>query len=610
MKLVTAIIKPGAMESVKSGLQEIGIKGMTVSDASGFGRQMGHTEVYRGAEYVVNLIPKVRLEIIVDDNEIENVLNTIVKSANTGAIGDGKVWVTPVEEIVRVRTGERGVSAIQPNKQGKPQTRLLMFEGLTSRFGSALSKLRSRGKLSTSDIEDTFDEIRNALLDADVALEVVNQFIEIAKAKSLELLKELQAGSNQAQAVFDLIHAELVEILGGQARRIRFAKNPPTVIMLAGLQGAGKTTLAGKLAKFLKEQGNTPLLVASDLQRPNAVTQLQIVGEQVSVPVFAPEPGNGVGDPVKVAKAGLDFAKQKLHNMVIVDTAGRLGVDEELMDEAISIRNAINPDEILFVVDAMIGQDAVRTANAFASGVGFDGVVLTKLDGDAKGGAALSIAKLTGKPILFASTGEKLSDFDTFYPERMASRILGMGDVATLAEQAKKALDGETTKRLEEKFVKGEDFTLEDFLEQLQGISKMGSMSKILGMMPGINMGSAQMKKQMASIDDSEITKSTAIVQSMTPAERKDPKILNGSRRARIAKGSGRQVSEVNNLVDKFAQAQKAMKMMRSGAAIPGMPAMPGMPAIPGMPSPKAQIVQKKKSRSGNPAKRAQEESR
>jgi signal recognition particle subunit SRP54 len=479
-----------------------------------------------------------------------------------------------------------------------------MFEGLTSRFGSALSKLRSRGKLSTSDIEDTFDEIRNALLDADVALEVVNQFIEIAKAKSLELLKDLQAGSNQAQAVFDSIHAELVEILGGKARRIRFAKNPPTVIMLAGLQGAGKTTLAGKLAKFLKEQGNTPLLVASDLQRPNAVTQLQIVGEQVSVPVFAPESGNGVGDPVKVAKAGLEFAKQKLHNMVIVDTAGRLGVDQELMDEAISIRNAINPDEILFVVDAMIGQDAVRTANAFASGVGFDGVVLTKLDGDAKGGAALSIAKLTGKPILFASTGEKLSDFDSFYPERMASRILGMGDVATLAEQANKALDGETTKRLEEKFVKGEDFTLEDFLEQLQGISKMGSMSKILGLMPGINMGSAQMKKQMASIDDSEITKSTAIVQSMTPGERKDPKILNGSRRARIAKGSGRQVSEVNNLVDKFAQAQKAMKVMRSGGSLPGMPSMPGLP------TPKPQPINKKKSRSGNPAKRAQEESR
>ncbi|MEY4101733.1 MAG: hypothetical protein RLZZ567_977 [Actinomycetota bacterium] len=475
-----------------------------------------------------------------------------------------------------------------------------MFESLTSRFSGAFSKLRSRGKLSSSDITDTFAEIRDALIDADVALDVVNQFVENTQTKSLDLLKEIQAGTNQAQAVFDLVHAELVNILGGSARRIRFAKNPPTVILLAGLQGSGKTTLAGKLAKHLKEQGNTPLLVASDLQRPNAVTQLQVVGEQVGVPVFAPEPGNGIGNPVKVARDGLDFAKQKLHNMVIVDTAGRLGVDHELMNEAISIRDAINPDEILFVVDAMIGQDAVSTANAFGKGVGFDGVVLTKLDGDARGGAALSIAKQTGKPILFASTGEKLSDFDVFYPERMASRILGMGDIATLAEQAKKALDTETSKKLEEKFVKGEDFTLEDFLEQLQGIAKMGNMSKILSMIPGAS--NKQMQKQLEAIDDSEITKSTAIVQSMTPAERRDPKILNGSRRARIAKGSGRQVSEVNNLVDRFAQAQKAMKMARSGGSIPGMPAMPNMPA------PKAPIVHKKKSKSGNPAKRAAEE--
>lgn len=476
-----------------------------------------------------------------------------------------------------------------------------MFEGLTSRFSGALSKLRNRGKLSPSDITETFSEIRDALLDADVALEVVDEFIQNVEAKTLDFLKVAQAGTNQAQAVFDLINSELITILGGAARRIKFAKNPPTVIMLAGLQGSGKTTLAGKLAKYLKEQGNTPLLVASDLQRPNAVTQLQVLGEQIGVPVFAPEPGNGIGNPIKVARDGLDFAKTKLHNFVIVDTAGRLGVDKSLMREAIEIRDAIKPDEILFVVDAMIGQDAVRTAKAFGDGVGFDGVVLTKLDGDARGGAALSIVKLTGRPILFASTGEKLSDFDLFYPERMASRILGMGDVATLAEQAKKALDTETTKKLEEKFVKGEDFTLEDFLEQLQGISKMGSMSKILGMMPG----AAQMKKQIANIDESEITKSTAIVQSMTPTERRDPKILNGSRRARIAKGSGRQVSEVNNLVDRFAQAQKAMKLVRSGGTIPGMPKMANMP---NMAAPKAPLTVKKKSKSGNPAKRAAEE--
>ena len=470
-------------------------------------------------------------------------------------------------------------------------------------FSGAFSKLRSRGKLSASDINETFTEIRSALLDADVSLEVVNEFVENTQSKSLELIGGLQAGTNQAQAVFDLVNQELIAVLGGAARRIRFAKNPPTVIMLAGLQGAGKTTLAGKLAKYLKEQGNTPLLVASDLQRPNAVTQLQVVGQQVGVPVFAPEPGNGVGNPVKVAQDGLNFAKQKLHNILIVDTAGRLGVDQELMNEAIAIRDAINPDEILFVVDAMIGQDAVRTARAFGDGVGFDGVVLTKLDGDARGGAALSITKLTGKPIIFASTGEKLSDFDLFYPDRMASRILGMGDIATLAEKAKKALDTESSKKLEEKFIKGEDFTLEDFLEQLQGISKMGNMSKILSMMPGA-AANKQIQKQLEAIDDTEITKSTSIVQSMTPAERRDPKILNGSRRARIAKGSGRQVSEVNNLVDRFAQAQKAMKMARSGGAIPGMPALPNMP------TPKAQFVNKKKSKSGNPAKRAAEEGR
>jgi signal recognition particle subunit SRP54 len=372
--------------------------------------------------------------------------------------------------------------------------------------------------------------------------------------------------------------------------------------MLAGLQGAGKTTLAGKLAKFYAEQGNTPLLIASDLQRPNAVNQLQVVGESVGVPVFAPEPGNGVGNPVKVAEQGIAFAKSKLYNMVIVDTAGRLGVDQELMREAIAIRDAISPDEILFVVDAMIGQDAVRTAQAFQDGVGFDGVVLTKLDGDARGGAALSITQLTGKPIMFSSNGEKLSDFDIFYPDRMASRILGLGDVATLAEQAKKAFDGESSARLEEKFARGDDFTLEDFLEQLEAMSKMGSMSKLLGMLPG----AAGMKKQIENFDESEIVRTKSIVQSMTPIERRDPKVLNGSRRARIALGAGRKVQDVNSLVDKFAAAQKMMKQMRTGKGLP-----PGMGMPPGMPAPVQKVSQqpaKKKSKSGNPAKRALEE--
>lgn len=303
-----------------------------------------------------------------------------------------------------------------------------MFDSLSSKFSAAFSLLRSRGKITSADIDQVCNEIYQGLLEADVALGVVEDFIEKVKSKSLNTLPTLQSGSNQAQAIFEIVNAELIEILGGQARRVRLAKNPPTVIMLAGLQGAGKTTLAGKLAKHFKDLGDTPILVASDLQRPNAVNQLQVVGESISVPVFAPEPGNGVGDPVAVAKAGVAFARSKLHNIVIVDTAGRLGVDEDMMKQASNIRDAITPNEILFVVDAMIGQDAVKTAQAFKVGVGFDGVVLTKLDGDTRGGAALSIAALTGKPIMFASTGEKLGDFDLFYPERMASRILGMGD--------------------------------------------------------------------------------------------------------------------------------------------------------------------------------------
>jgi signal recognition particle subunit SRP54 len=480
-----------------------------------------------------------------------------------------------------------------------------MFETLTSRFANAFGTLRSRGKISEKDIELVVTEIRQALLEADVALSVVENFTTTIQQQALEILPTLQAGSNQAEAIYSVVNKELTEILGGGARRIRFAKKPPTIIMLAGLQGAGKTTLAAKLAKFYKDQGETPILIASDLQRPNAVNQLQVVGQSVGVPVYAPEPGNGVGDPVKVARDGVQFAASKLHSMVIVDTAGRLGVDAELMQEAIAIRDAITPDEILFVVDAMIGQDAVKTAQAFQDGVGFDGVVITKLDGDARGGSALSIAALTGSPIMFASVGEKISDFDIFYPERMASRILGMGDVATLAEQAKKAFDGDTAKKLEDKFTSGEDFTLDDFLEQLEAMSKMGSMGKLLSMLPG----AGQMKKQIENFDESEITRTKAIVQSMTPLERRDMKVLNGSRRARIANGSGRKVSDVNALVEKFTAAQKMMNQMRNGGSIPGMPPMPAGMRPPGIAVSKGsqQSPQKKKSKSGNPAKRALE---
>lgn len=488
-----------------------------------------------------------------------------------------------------------------------------MFESLSGKLSGIFGTLRSKGRITESDIDSTVQELRTALLDADVALSVVDAFLERVKDKSLAALPNLKQSTNQSQEIYNIINQELVAILGGAARRIRFAKNPPTVIMLAGLQGSGKTTLAGKLAAFLKADGNTPLLVAADLQRPNAVTQLTVLADSLKIPVFAPEPGNGVGDPVKVAKDALKFANEKLYNLVIIDTAGRLGLDEELMQQAKDIKAAVNPDETLFVVDAMIGQDAVRTANAFQDGVGFDGVVLTKLDGDAKGGAALSIAEVTGKPILFVSNGEKLSEFDYFYPDRMASRILGMGDIQTLAEQAKKALDGDSAKRLEEKFISGEEFTLEDFLEQLQAMKKMGSMTKLLGMLPGAN--NAAMKKQIDSLDDKELVRTQAIVQSMTPEERRNPKVLNGSRRARIAKGSGRSVTEVNSLVDRFAAAAKMMKQMRSGGGMPaglaaGLPKGMGMPAgLPSGISGKA-TTPKKKSRSGNPAKRAAEEGR
>ena len=482
-----------------------------------------------------------------------------------------------------------------------------MFDSLTSKLGNVLGSLRSRGKISSADVESTCEEIHQSLLEADVALSVVNEFIDLIRTRSLQALPTLQSGTNQAQAIFEIINQALIEILGGQARRVRYSKQPPTVIMLAGLQGAGKTTLAGKLAKHFADQSNTPLLVASDLQRPNAVTQLQVLGESIGIPVFAPEPGNGVGSALKVAKDGVAYAKSKGYNFVIVDTAGRLGVDQTLMNEAKAIRDAINPNEIIFVVDAMMGQDAVRTAQAFLDGVGFDGVALTKLDGDARGGAAMSIAHLTKRPIMFASTGEKIADFDVFYPERMASRILGMGDVATLAEQAKKAFDTDSAKKMETKFANGEDFTLEDFLEQMQAMTKMGSMTKMLSMLPG----GAAMKKQIENFDEGEIVRTQAIVQSMTPTERRDPKILNGSRRSRIAMGAGRAVSEVNSLVERFTQAQKMMRQMRNGAAPQGLPpAMAQMGSQFGASAGKSgsKPPMKKKSKSGNPAKRAQEE--
>ncbi|MCS6712314.1 signal recognition particle protein [Brachybacterium sp. EF45031] len=452
-----------------------------------------------------------------------------------------------------------------------------MFTNLSDRITASLRGLRGHGRLTEADVDRTIREIRRALLDADVAVPVVREFTGRVRERALG--EEVSKALNPAQQVVKIVHDELVQVLGGDTRELTWAKHPPTVIMLAGLQGAGKTTLAGKLARWMKSEGHTPLLVAADLQRPNAVNQLQIVGERAGVPVFAPEPGNGVGDPVLVAMNGVSTAQFQQHDVVIVDTAGRLGIDEEMMQQARDIRDAVNPHETLFVVDAMIGQDAARVAEAFRDGVGFTGVVLSKLDGDARGGAALSITGVTQRPILFASTGEQLDDFERFHPDRMASRILDMGDVLTLIEQAEKSFDRAEAEKAAQKIASGEDFTLDDFLRQMQQLKNMGSIKKMLGMLP--NMG--QFREQLEAFDEKDLGRVEAIIQSMTPAERADSKIINGSRRARIAKGSGTSVSEVNQLLERFTQAQKMMRTMGSsmmGGAGGGAPMMPGMPGM------------------------------
>jgi signal recognition particle subunit SRP54 len=477
-----------------------------------------------------------------------------------------------------------------------------MFASLSDRLGATFKQLRGKGRLTENDIDETVREIRIALLDADVALPVVREFC--ARIKERALGSEVSAALNPAQQIIKIVNEELIGILGGETRRLKLAKNPPTVILLAGLQGAGKTTLAGKLAAHLRSQGHQPMLVAADLQRPNAVDQLKIVGEQSNTVVFAPEPGNGVGDPVKVTRDAMKFAKDKLHDVVIVDTAGRLSIDSDLMDQLAKVKAEAKPDETLLVIDAMTGQDAVNTAETFARDIGIDAVVLTKLDGDARGGAALSVATITGKPIMFASTGEKLTDFEIFHPDRMASRILDLGDLLTLIEQAEQTLDKDQTEKFAKKVKDGEDFTLTDFMLQMQQLRKMGSMTKMLGMLPGM----AEMKKQIENVDEREIDRVEAIISSMTPAEREDPKLLNGSRRARIAKGSGMQVSDVNTLMDRFVVAQKMMKQMAKGGSVPGMPPMPGMPGM----RPQQKKVQKPgkgAKKSGNPAKRAAQDS-
>ena len=485
------------------------------------------------------------------------------------------------------------------------------FSSLTDRLSQAFTHLRSKGKLTEADIDGTIREIRRALLDADVSLDVVRSFTGRIRERALG--EEVSKALNPAQQVVSIVYDELTGILGaGVDRPLNFAKNPPTVIMLAGLQGAGKTTLAGKLGYWLKDAGHTPLLVAADLQRPNAVTQLQVVGERAEVPVYAPEPGvqtsgselaapgQVTGDPVKVAADSIRVAKDKLYDVVIIDTAGRLGVDQELMEQARNIRDAVHPDEILFVIDAMIGQDAVATAKAFDQGVDFTGVVLSKLDGDARGGAALSVASVTGKPILFDSNGEGLKDFEVFHPDRMASRILDMGDILTLIEQAQRQFDEEEARKAAGKMSEG-SFGLDDFLEQLQQVRKLGSFKSILGMIPGM----AQHRKELEQFDEKEVDRTQAIIQSMTPQERRDPSIIDGSRRARIAYGAGTTVSAVNGLLQRFEQAAKMMKRMTNGSR--SIPGMGGMGAGGGKKGKKGKKG-RKGSRSGNPMKREAEE--
>ncbi|MDR2372719.1 MAG: signal recognition particle protein [Bifidobacteriaceae bacterium] len=473
-----------------------------------------------------------------------------------------------------------------------------MFNSLSDRLTATFKSLRGKGRLSPADVDATIREIRRALLDADVAVPVVRQFTAAVRERALG--EDVNKALNPSQQVVKIVHEELVEVLGGETAELDLARRPPTVILLAGLQGSGKTTLAGKLGLWLREQGKKPLLVAADLQRPGAVRQLQIVGGQAEVDVFAPEPGDGIGDPVAVAGAALRHAQERYYDVMVVDTAGRLGVDDGLMRQAAQIRDQVQPDDVLFVIDSMIGQDAVTTAEAFKAGVGFTGVVLTKLDGDARGGAALSVRSVTGVPILFASTGEKLTDFEVFHPDRMASRILDLGDIMTLIEQAQRVFDEEQTKALERKLKgEGDDFTLDDFLAQLQQVRQMGSIKKLIGMMPG----AGQMREALDQFDEREVDRVEAVIRSMTPGERANPKIINGSRRARIARGSGNTVQAVNQVLQRFDQAKTMMRSMARGGR-PGFGGG-GKKSKGRMQAPSRRG---KKSRSGNPAKRAAEE--
>jgi len=428
----------------------------------------------------------------------------------------------------------------------------MVFEGLSEKLQNTLNKIRGKGRVSEKDVKEMMRDIKLALLEADVNFKVVKDFIGKISERSVgqDVLDSLTPG----QQIIKIVHEELVELLGRETAKITFSPRPPTVIMMVGLQGSGKTTTSGKLAGILRKQGKSPLLVACDIYRPAAIKQLEVVGSQLNIPVFT------MGDkvsPVQISKAAIEHAKLKQYDVVIIDTAGRLHIDEELMTELVNVKNEVHPHEILLVIDSMTGQDAVNVSQNFDSKLGVDGIVLTKLDGDTRGGAALSVKAVTGKPIKFAGMGEKLSDLEPFFPDRMASRILGMGDVLSLIEKAQEAFDEKKAVELEKK-MRSMQFTFEDFLEQMQQLKKMGSITQLLGMIPGMNNKALQ----NVDIDEKKMGHVEAIIKSMTRQERNDPEIMNGSRRKRIATGSGTSIQEVNKLIKDFEEMKKMMKML------------------------------------------------
>jgi signal recognition particle subunit SRP54 len=439
------------------------------------------------------------------------------------------------------------------------------FEGLADRLQDIFRKLRGKGKITEEDVKVAMREIRLALLEADVNFKVVKEFV--ARVRERAVGQEVLGSLTPGQQIVKIVHDEMTALMGGAESKLNLSSKPPTVIMAVGLQGAGKTTTVAKLAKSLIKQGRRPLLVACDIYRPAAIKQLQVLGEQIGAPVFS----MGQQNPVSIARASLEHARSNNRDIVILDTAGRLHIDEELMDELANIKDQVNPDEILLIVDAMTGQDAVTVADSFHEQLGLTGVILTKLDGDTRGGAALSVKAVTGCPIKYVGMGEKLDALEIFHPDRMASRILGMGDILSLVEKAQATFDQEKAREMERK-IRQQEFTLEDFLQQMQQMRSMGPLEDLLGMIPGMGK---QMKDIKGQVDEKELARVEAIIQSMTPSERRDPSIINGSRKKRIARGSGTRVQDVNRLLKQFEESRKLMKQFADLGSKKGRRGMP-----------------------------------